>query len=113
MGMEIITLETDGVAVVSITGEIDSRTAPEAQNRMLPFMNTHNHMVLELSGLTFMSSAGLRMMLLLYRQATARAGKVALVGLSQQIKDTMEATGFLGFFLLCSTVEEASVAVKA
>jgi len=111
--MEITTQEQSEVAVVSITGEMDSKTAPDAQERLLPFVETHSHLVVDLSGLTFMSSAGLRMMLLLYRQVTAKNGKVALVGLSDQIKDTMLATGFLGFFVVCGTVEEARTAVKA
>jgi len=60
-----------------------------------------------------MSSAGLRMMLLIYRHATASNGKVALVGLSEQISDTMSATGFLTFFVVCSTIEQAREAIKA
>lgn len=111
--MEIQTKEMDGVAVVSMAGEIDSKTAPEAQETLLPFVEAHSRIVMDLSGVSFMSSAGLRTMLLLYRHVTAQNGKVALVGLSEQIQDTMSATGFLDFFELCDTVENAIAAVKA
>lgn len=111
--MKIDTREQDGVAIVSIAGEIDSKTAPEAQEQLLPFVENHHTMVMDLSELTFMSSAGLRMMLLIYRHATAQDGKVALVGLSEQIQDTMTATGFLGFFELGDSVESAIKAVKS
>jgi anti-sigma B factor antagonist len=110
--MDIETREQDGVAVVSIDGEIDSKTAPEAQEKLIPFVEKHSRIVMDLSAVTFMSSAGLRMMLLIYRHATAQDGKVALVGLSEQIKDTMDATGFLDFFELCDTIENAVAAAK-
>lgn len=111
--MEIAVRENGVVAVVSIKGEIDSKTAPGAQEQLLPYVERHGRMVMELSELTFMSSAGLRMMLLLYRQATAKTGKLALVGLSERIKDTMQATGFLAFFVVCNSVEEATKAVQS
>lgn len=111
--MNIATKEVDGVAVVDIDGEIDSKTAPEAQATLLPFVEQHSRIVMDLKEVTFMSSAGLRMMLLLYRHVTAQNGKVALVGLSEQIQDTMSATGFLDFFELCETVEQAVATVKA
>lgn len=111
--MDIQTKEIDGVAVVLMDGEIDSKTAPEAQSILLPFVGKHSRIVMDLSKVTFMSSAGLRTMLLIYRHVTAQNGKVALVGLSEQIKDTMDATGFLDFFELCATVDAAVVAVKS
>ena len=111
--MQITTQEQDGVAIIAIEGQIDSKTAPDAQDQLLPLVQAHEHIVMDLNELTFMSSAGLRIMLLLYRQATARNGKVAIVGLSDPIKDTMQATGFLDFFVICSSIEEATQAVLA
>jgi len=111
--MKVTTTEQKGVAIVSIEGEIDSKTAPEAQDELLPVVDKHHTLVMDLSGLTFLSSAGLRMMLLIYRRATASDGKVALVGLSEAIRDTMSVTGFLGFFVVCDTVDEAIQVVQS
>ncbi len=111
--MKITTQNQDGVAIIAIEGQIDSKTAPEAQEQLLPLVQTHQHIVMDLNRLTFMSSAGLRIMLLLYRQATDRSGKVAILGLSDPIKDTMQATGFLDFFPICDTIEAATQAVLA
>jgi anti-sigma B factor antagonist len=111
--MKISTEERDGLAIVAIEGEIDSQTAPEAQEQLLQVVEAHERIVMDMGALTFMSSAGLRMMLLLYRQATAHNGKVAIVGLSDSIKDTMEATGFLGFFEVFGSIEEATTAVSS
>jgi len=53
-----------------------------------------------------MSSAGLRMLLKLYRSVTGDSGQLVLAGISEEIQDTMEVTGFLQFFTTCSSLEE-------
>jgi anti-sigma B factor antagonist len=110
--MKIEVSEHDGINVAAIAGEIDSGTAPDAQTQLLPLIETGALLVLDMDQLTFLSSAGLRIMLLLYRQAAAHNGKVAMAGLSDTIKDTMQITGFLNFFLVCDSVDEALQAIK-
>jgi len=109
--MEIKIHQDGDVAVAVVSGEIDSKTAGAAQAELLPLIEKSAKAVLDLKQVTFMSSAGLRMLLLLYRQATAHEGKVALVGLSDEIKDTMSMTGFLNFFRVAETLEAAKLAL--
>jgi anti-sigma B factor antagonist len=104
--MEITTSESASIPVAAITGDIDGKTAPVAQSQLLGLVGKNPRLVLDMSKVGFLSSAGLRIMLLLYRQATAKSGKVVLVGLSDEIKDTMSMTGFLNFFTLAGTVDE-------
>jgi anti-sigma B factor antagonist len=110
MNIEVKT--EDDLAIAVVTGDIDGKTAPEAQAQLLPVIGGYSRLVLEMEGVGFLSSAGLRMLLLLYRQATTRNGKVALVGLSDQIKDTMSMTGFLKFFVVADSREEALKALS-
>lgn len=104
--MEITIRKEASATIVVVNGEIDGRTAPQAQEKIMPVVQEATALVLDLTGVTFLSSAGLRMLLLLYRQATARNAKVVLVGLSTEIKDTMSMTGFLGFFEVADTLAE-------
>ena len=53
----------------------------------------------------YMSSAGLRMFLLLNRTISDHHGGIALVGLSEEIRDTMDMTGFLKYFTTCETLK--------
>jgi anti-sigma B factor antagonist len=53
-----------------------------------------------------MSSAGLRTLLLLYRNAEAVNTTVGLAGVSPDLRQMMEATGFLGFFAVSDTVSD-------
>jgi anti-sigma B factor antagonist len=56
-----------------------------------------------------MSSAGLRVMLVLYRTISGNNGKVILSGLNESIQDAMSATGFLKFF---TTVDSRDAALE-
>ncbi len=109
--MQITWGERRGDAEVAfIEGEIDGKTAPQAQTELLPALERAGRLVLELSKLTYMSSAGLRMLLLLYRHATARAGSIVLVGVGAEIRDTMAMTGFLRFFAVAESLDQALAA---
>lgn len=104
--MDVTSRTVGGVVVVTLEGELDGKTAPVAQQRMVELIPEHGRMLIDMSGVGYMSSAGLRMLLLVYRQALSRDGAVALVGLSDEIHDTMDATGFLDFFTVGSSIEE-------
>jgi anti-sigma B factor antagonist len=46
------------------------------------------------------------MLLSMYRQVSRQNGGIVLVGLAEEIKDTMSVTGFLNFFTIRDTVDE-------
>jgi len=103
--MQIETSAAGDIGIAAISGEIDSKTVPQAQGELFSLIERHNRLIIEMSGVTFLSSAGLRILLLLYRHAAAKNGKVVLVGLSNEIKDTMSMTGFLNFFVITDTLD--------
>jgi anti-sigma B factor antagonist len=104
--MEINVNPVGQVMVIEISGEIDSNTAPQAQERVLPLVQPGAKILLDMSSVEYMSSAGLRMLLSMYRQITRQNGGLVLVGLAEEIKDTMSVTGFLNFFTTRDTVDE-------
>lgn len=110
--MEINIKTLEQVTIVELTGDIDSKSAPDAQAQILPLIQPSCKVVLDMSRLEYMSSAGLRMMLSMHRQATGNKGQLVLVGLSEEISDTMSATGFLNFFTIQDTVEAGLIALK-
>ena len=102
----------EGITLIEIIGEIDGKTAMQAQAQILPLIQPSCKVVLDMSRLEYMSSAGLRMMLSMHRQATGNKGQLVLVGLSEEISDTMSATGFLNFFTIQDTVEAGLAALE-
>lgn len=111
--MEITTQSIDSVTVAHLAGELDSRTSAVAQSQLAPLLGAGSRLVLDMSAVEFMSSAGLRLMLSLYRQATSLGGQIVLAGLSPELVDTMSATGFLASFKTTDTVDEALAALGA
>jgi len=103
--MDVQIKNVDDVIVVAVSGEIDGKTAPEAQNVILPLVEPGSKLLVDMSEVPYMSSAGLRMMLLIYRQVSANDGQSVLVGLSEELKDTMEVTGFLNYFEVRDTYD--------
>jgi len=104
--MEINVKSSGEVTLVEMAGDIDSNTAPQAQEQILPLVQPAAKILLDMSGVEYMSSAGLRMLLSMYRQVSRHNGGIVLVGLAEEIKDTMSVTGFLNFFTIRDTVDE-------
>jgi len=110
--MEIKTLIKDGVNIVELTGSLDSNTAPQAQEKILPLVTSKCCLILDLGKCTYVSSAGLRVLLMLAKQLTAQDARLALAGVCPEIKDVMEMTGFINFFQIYDSVPLATEAVR-
>lgn len=103
--MQVTVDRVDQITVAVLAGELDANTAPLAQQEVLAAAEPGGRMVLDLSGVPYMSSAGLRMLLSTYRQVSGNGGKIVLVGVVDEIRDTMSVTGFLKFFSVLDTRE--------
>jgi anti-sigma B factor antagonist len=110
--MDVNVATRQNAQVVTIAGEIDGSTAPQAQEVILAQAAPGARVILDMDGVTYMSSAGLRMLLVAYRTINGNGGKIVLVGLSGDLKDTMSVTGFLDFFTCYDTLD-AGVAAMA
>ncbi len=111
--MNIELEEIDGVTVATLFGELDGRTAPIVQEKLLALPQPNGKALLDMSGVSYISSAGLRALLMLYRQMAANDGRVALAGLQENIKDVMIVTGFLEFFDDYDTLEQGLAALQS
>ncbi len=110
--MKVKTLTLFEVTVAELSGDIDGKTAPTAQAEILPLVKPACKLILDMSDVSYMSSAGLRMLLSVRRQVPTD-GRLVLVGLSEQLQDTMSITGFLDFFTISPTIDEALETFKA
>jgi anti-sigma B factor antagonist len=109
--MTVTTVPDGAVTIASLAGEIDASTAPAIQQQLNLLVAPGAQVVLNLSAVPYMSSAGLRLLLSIYRQITGAGGKIALAAVVDEIKDTMSVTGFLKFFVVYDTVAEAVAAL--
>ena len=110
--MEIDVRTTDNITVVGIGFDVDAKTAPGLQEQILPLIAAERSLILDMSRVGYMSSAGLRVLLVTYRQATSSNARLVLSGLSEELRDMMSATGFLGFFVTFDTLDGAFESLK-
>lgn len=110
--MDINVKTVSGISVIEISGDLDGSTAPIAQAEILPLAQPGSKIVLDMSDVPYMSSAGLRMLLVTYRQVSGNKGQIVLVGLSEELRDTMSVTGFLDFFATHETIDAGMAALN-
>jgi anti-sigma B factor antagonist len=109
--MEIQLRTAGGVKIIELRGELDTNTSREVQVQILSVVEPRGQVILDLTGVSYMSSAGLRVLLSLYRHTSNQDGVLVLVGVAEEIRDTMEITGFWGFFTACASMDEALAAL--
>lgn len=100
------------VTAIEMAGDVDANSAPLVQEQVLPLAQPGSRILLDMTKVPYMSSAGLRMLLSLYRQVSSKDGRLVLVGLSDDIRDTMSITGFLDFFTTYETFNSGLAALK-
>ena len=106
MDMELEKQMRGPVTVISLNGELDSTTSPRVQQGLDELIPLHGLVLLDLSRTTYMSSAGLRVLLLVYRLCQQVDTKVMVSGLASDVRAVMAATGFLSFFSVADSVDE-------
>jgi anti-sigma B factor antagonist len=110
--MKVNITEQEDLTVVEVAGDIDSKTAPEFERSARAATESSKKIAIDLTEVGFMSSAGLRVLLMVYRNIRAQDGHVILVGVSEDIQDVMSTTGFINFFTIVEKLEEAIVILK-
>ncbi|MGH3056427.1 MAG: STAS domain-containing protein [Gaiellaceae bacterium] len=109
--MEISEAKKNGVVVLGLSGRVDASNAAVLEQKILALIGAgESCLVLDCAQLQYMSSAGLRVLLV----AAKRLGssKLAIAALSNQIHDVFDIAGFSSILQICGTEEEAVAAVQ-
>lgn len=100
MNIHIEKVDHTDATVITIDGQLNSATTSQIQDQVLTSARGGRRVLLDMSGVNYLSSAGLRMLLLLYRRVQENQGMMALAGLSEEVSDVMSITGFLDLFTI-------------
>jgi anti-anti-sigma factor len=96
--------------VLTISGDIDSSTAPQLERQLLDLIEAgRRNLVLSCQGVTFISSAGLKALLAAQIKTRRQVpkGEVVLSQLSPALSETMELVGLHHLFTMYETDTEA------
>jgi anti-anti-sigma factor len=101
-------LQGDNVMLLQVEGEVDAHTAQEFAKTLKDlFGQGHRRMVVDVSGMTFISSAGIRVLFDAYRQAVQLDGQMRLAGPTDQVRRVFEIAGLYELLQITDGLEEA------
>jgi anti-sigma B factor antagonist/stage II sporulation protein AA (anti-sigma F factor antagonist) len=93
--MDITMTKNEGKTLVKLDGRIDTTNSEQFQNDVKPLMEGDNPDIdIDCSGMTYTSSQGLRIFLLLQKSVMARGGKMVLRNMNPLVKEVFDITGF-------------------
>jgi len=110
--MNIETRELKNASVVTVSGRVDSATAPDLQKALQDLLDAERkQLVLDLKGVDYMSSAGLRVLVAMQKAAKKNGGALRLAQLSARVSEVLELSGLTPVFEIYPDVVEAVGAV--
>ncbi|WP_029431886.1 STAS domain-containing protein [Blastococcus sp. URHD0036] len=102
---DVITLSTatgeDGVVTVTVVGEVDTFTAPVLRSSLDTQLEQQpRELVIDLSGVQFLGSAGLAVLVETQKSARSRDVELRLVATTRAVTRPLEVTGLIDLFTI-------------
>lgn len=106
--MKVTTEKNDGYVLMTVEGRIDTTNYSEFEAEMNKVLGEGAEKVLlDCSGLNYISSSGLRVFLLTQKKMMASGGKFKLFGMQPAIKEIFDISGFSSIFSISENKELA------
>jgi anti-sigma B factor antagonist len=106
--MEITEERRADVLILRVIGKLDASTSKDLEGKILGLIGAHQEkLVVELSQLDYISSAGLHVFLLAAKRMEEAKGKMVLCSLKDSVKQVFDIAGFSSFLNLEGSTEEA------
>lgn len=96
----VINIEkTSDAVVIMLTGRLDTTTAPTLEGNINEQLETCSAIVIDMAGLEYISSAGLRVLLGAQKKVSAN-GSMKLINVNETVMDVLEMTGFADILVI-------------
>ncbi len=106
--MNITTTEVEGVTIAEFEGNLDTNTAPDAEERLGELLEKGvTKILVDFTTLNYISSAGLRVLLVTTKRLGGTGGSMRLCGLNETVDEVFEISGFSTIFSVFGTRDEA------
>lgn len=106
--MEIQSDIKDSMLIITVEGRVDIVTAPELMKEGLKLVeqNTDLQPILMMEKVEYISSAGLRTILIIGKKTKAYGRQLIICGMSGVVKEVFEMSGFTAFFQTIESLED-------
>jgi anti-sigma B factor antagonist len=107
--MEVTISHMDNCSLATVTGRIDSYTAPQLSEVLNQITNKSIYkIILDLNDVTYVSSAGLRVFIDMQKKCKRNnQGEILLANVPQRVYETLELAGFVPLFKFFNNVSSA------
>ncbi len=106
--MKININEHNKALIVSVTGKMDVKNSPELEQVIsAQIKGLDKTLILDFKELNYISSAGLRVVLLAAKQIKVNKNELLISGLQGTVKDVFELSGFYSIFKISETIDDA------
>ena len=109
--MDLVQKRIAGTIVLSLSGRIDHATAEEFKASLAPHVARcaagQDRLVLDFTAIEYISSAGLRVLMLAAKQAKAQGGALAVAALQPIVREIFEISRFTLVMKVFTTLDEA------
>lgn len=89
-----ITKQQNGTALtLAVSGRLDTTTSPELEQELSASLDSADSLILDFSGLDYVSSAGLRVLLSAHKQMSGKGG-MKVKNVNEIVREVFDVTGF-------------------
>ena len=94
--MKIEKTQNEKKLVVALSGRLDTTTAPQLERELKESLDDITELVIDLDALDYISSAGLRVLLSVYKTMRSK-GHMKIANANELVQEVFEVTGFSSF----------------
>jgi len=106
--MDIVIQQKGDMAIVELSGKLDTITFSELENAFSKLFNDQVwNILLDCQKLDYISSSGLRVLLVALKKVDEAKGKFYLCNLQPRIHNIFEISGFENIFKIYNSIDEA------
>jgi anti-anti-sigma factor len=106
--MEITQTRANNIVLLGLKGRLDASTANSLEEKILALLDQNeNQLLVDFSNLVYISSAGLRVLLMAAKKLKGVSGKMALCALRENVKEIFDLAGFTMIFSIHPSPETA------
>lgn len=105
--MKVDVSTKNSYTLVSLDGDLDGNSSNDVHAQLLSVLGQATNIIFEMKDCGYVSSAGLRVLLMSAKQLKKNGGKGVFVNLSSEIEEVMEMTGFDNIFKSYKSMDEA------
>lgn len=111
--MEISESKRGDVVIVRVQGRLDANSAATLEQRLVASIDGGTRrLVVDCEPLEYISSAGLRVLLVAAKRLRAADGEIGLAALKEPIKEVLDIAGFSSIFAIHGSVDAAVAALR-